>query len=203
MDVRRCDIAILGGGLAGGLIALALARHRPDLTLLLVEQDDRLGGNHVWSFFSTDTDKPASDLLAPIVTATWSDYEVRFPDQTRTLDTSYCTMTSSRLDEALRAALPVDAILAGQSVTTCSEEAATLGDGTLTLAVDGVVRQSTLLSKMIWDVPGIIAHLSRLVTLQPGDLIFTGTPAGVGPILRGQTCTVTVGTPPSATVTIT
>jgi len=138
MDVRRCDIAILGGGLAGGLIALALARHRPDLTLLLVEQDDRLGGNHVWSFFSTDTDKPASDLLAPIVTATWSDYEVRFPDQTRTLDTSYCTMTSSRLDEALRAALPVDAILAGQSVTTCSEEAATLGDGTL-IKAGGVI----------------------------------------------------------------
>jgi fumarylpyruvate hydrolase len=77
-----------------------------------------------------------------------------------------------------------------------------LGDGTLTLAVDGVVRQSTLLSKMIWDVPGIIAHLSRLVTLAPGDLIFTGTPAGVGALQRGQTCTVTIDGLSPATVTI-
>ena len=77
-----------------------------------------------------------------------------------------------------------------------------LADGMLTLAVDGVVRQSTLLSKMIWDVPGIIAHLSRLVTLAPGDLIFTGTPAGVGALQRGQTCSVTIGGLSPAIVTI-
>lgn len=77
-----------------------------------------------------------------------------------------------------------------------------LADGMLTLAVDGVVRQSTLLSKMIWDVPGIIAHLSRLVTLAPGDLIFTGTPAGVGALQRGQTCTVTIDGLSPAIVTI-
>ena len=138
MNARRCDIAILGGGLAGGLIALALARHRPDLTLLLVEQDDRLGGNHVWSFFGTDADKPATDLLAPMVTATWSDYEVRFPNHTRTLGTSYCAMTSARLDEALREALPADAILSGQSVTGCTEDEVTLGDGTL-ISAGGVI----------------------------------------------------------------
>ena len=138
MNARRCDIAILGGGLAGGLLALALARHRPDLSLLLVEQDDRLGGNHVWSFFGTDTDQPATELLAPMVTATWDDYEVRFPDHTRTLGTSYCAMTSAKLDEALRAALPEDAILSGQSVETCSEDEVTLRDGTL-ISAGGVI----------------------------------------------------------------
>jgi lycopene beta-cyclase len=138
MNARRCDIAILGGGLAGGLIALALARHRPDLSLLLVEQDDRLGGNHVWSFFGTDTDKPATELLAPMVTATWSDYEVRFPGHSRTLGTSYCAMTSAKLDEALRAALPADSILAGQSVSACSEDEVTLADGTL-IQAGGVI----------------------------------------------------------------
>ncbi len=51
MSIRHADIAILGGGLAGGLIALALRKARPDCTLLLVEQDHVLGGNHVWSFF--------------------------------------------------------------------------------------------------------------------------------------------------------
>ncbi|MFM9937439.1 MAG: lycopene beta-cyclase CrtY [Novosphingobium sp.] len=138
MNARRCDIAILGGGLAGGLIALALARHRPDLSLLLVEQETRLGGNHVWSFFGTDTDKPATELLAPMVTATWDDYEVRFPAHSRTLGTSYCAMTSAKLDEALRAALPADAILSGQPVTSCGEEEVMLGDGTL-IQAGGVI----------------------------------------------------------------
>ena len=77
-----------------------------------------------------------------------------------------------------------------------------LADGTLSLTVDGITRQSTQLSKMIWDVVGIIAHLSRLVTLAPGDLIFTGTPAGVGALQRGQTCTVTIDGLSPATVTI-
>lgn len=79
---------------------------------------------------------------------------------------------------------------------------ATLDDGVLSLTVDGTLRQKTRLSMMIWDVPGIIAYLSRLVTLAPGDLIFTGTPAGVGALLRGQTCTVSIEGLSPATVTI-
>ncbi|MBI1170307.1 FAA hydrolase family protein [bacterium] len=79
---------------------------------------------------------------------------------------------------------------------------ATLPDGVLRLTVDGTVRQETRLSMMIWDVAGIIAHLSRLVTLAPGDLIYTGTPAGVGALQRGQTCTVSVDGLSPASVTI-
>ena len=75
-------------------------------------------------------------------------------------------------------------------------------DATITCTVDGAPRQSARLSDMIWSVPAVIAHLSRLVTLAPGDLIFTGTPAGVGPLLRGQTCTVTIAGLTPATVTI-
>ncbi|MCW1384235.1 lycopene beta-cyclase CrtY [Novosphingobium sp. KCTC 2891] len=130
MTARRCDIAILGGGLAGGLIALALARHRPDLSLLLVEQDETLGGNHVWSFFGTDVGKAGRDLLAPIVAAAWRGYEVRFPAHERELGTSYYAMTSRRFDAALRAALPADAILTGARVLAASARNAALGDGT-------------------------------------------------------------------------
>ncbi len=50
----------------------------------------------------------------------------------------------------------------------------------LELKVNGAVRQSSDLSKMIWSVPETIAYLSGLVRLEPGDLIFTGTPEGVG-----------------------
>ncbi len=64
--------------------------------------------------------------------------------------------------------------------------------GQIRCLVDGKVTQDANLAEMIWPVSGIIVHLSRLVALQPGDLIFTGTPAGVGPIARGQTCEVQI-----------
>jgi fumarylpyruvate hydrolase len=74
--------------------------------------------------------------------------------------------------------------------------------GRISCLVDGAVRQEAELAEMIWPVPAIIAFLSRLVELQPGDLIFTGTPAGVGPILRGQTCRVEIDGLTAAEVTV-
>lgn len=60
------------------------------------------------------------------------------------------------------------------------------GAGRITLSVNGTVRQDGDLADMIWNVPDIIAYLSRLVTLAPGDLIFTGTPEGVGAVETGD-----------------
>ena len=75
-------------------------------------------------------------------------------------------------------------------------------DATITCTVGGIQTQSARLGDMIWPVPAIIAHLSRLVTLCPGDLIFTGTPEGVGPLRSGQTCVVTIQGLSPATITI-
>ena len=61
-----------------------------------------------------------------------------------------------------------------------------LSRGAIELRVDGTVKQSSDLDRMIWSVPETIAYLSGLVRLMPGDLIFTGTPEGVGAIARGQ-----------------
>ena len=77
-----------------------------------------------------------------------------------------------------------------------------LPDGMLRCTVNGALRQETRLSDMIWSPAAIIAALSRLVSLSPGDLIFTGTPAGVGPLGRGDTCKVEIDGLQSATVTI-
>ena len=57
----------------------------------------------------------------------------------------------------------------------------------ITLSVDGEERQRGDIADMIWNVAEIIATLSTYVSLAPGDVIFTGTPAGVGPVLVGQT----------------
>ena len=59
-------------------------------------------------------------------------------------------------------------------------------DACIRISVNGTVRQEGTLDEMIWPIPDIIAHLSRLVTLAPGDLIFTGTPSGVGALKPGD-----------------
>jgi len=58
--------------------------------------------------------------------------------------------------------------------------------GAIWLEVNGTSRQRGDLSQLIWKIPEMIAYLSTLFTLAPGDLIFTGTPAGVGPVERGD-----------------
>ncbi len=58
--------------------------------------------------------------------------------------------------------------------------------------VDGEVRQRGRTSRMIFDVPTLIATVSRIMTLEPGDLIATGTPHGVGPLPPGATASVTI-----------
>lgn len=68
--------------------------------------------------------------------------------------------------------------------------AATIGHptaGRITVAVDGVTRQDGDLNQQIWNVAEVISALSHAITLLPGDIILTGTPAGVGPVERGET----------------
>lgn len=57
------------------------------------------------------------------------------------------------------------------------------------LAVDGETRQDSNIDGLIWSVPETIEHLSGLWELQAGDLIYSGTPAGVGPVVAGETMT--------------
>lgn len=58
--------------------------------------------------------------------------------------------------------------------------------GAISLTVNGEIRQKGDISDMIWSIPEIIAHLSQYYHLSPGDLIFTGTPEGVGPVNPGD-----------------
>lgn len=117
MQTGHTDIAILGGGLAGGLIALALAARRPDLRVALVEREARLGGNHVWSFFATDLGADGAALVEPLIAARWdAGYDVRFPAFARSLATPYRSLTSAQLDGVLRQRLPADAVIRGEVV---------------------------------------------------------------------------------------
>ena len=66
------------------------------------------------------------------------------------------------------------------------------GDLRITTRVNGEIRQDSRTSAMIFDVPAILTYVTRFVTLEPGDVVLTGTPDGVGPLSRGDEVEVTV-----------
>lgn len=74
--------------------------------------------------------------------------------------------------------------------------------GKIGLTVDGALRQSGDLGDLIWSVPETIAYLSTLVALEAGDLIYTGTPDGVGPVVPGNRLVATIDGLETLTVTI-
>ncbi len=137
-DNLKCDIAIVGGGLAGGLIALALARLRPELKLVLIDQDKSFGGNHIWSFFASDIAPEHRWLTAPLVTYGWSGYEVHFPSHSRSIDNIYYTIESERLDWLLRNNLPQSSLFSGREVKAVSPRLVVL-DGAQRINAGGVI----------------------------------------------------------------
>jgi fumarylpyruvate hydrolase len=73
-----------------------------------------------------------------------------------------------------------------------ASECGHLETGAITLAVNGQVKQSADLQELIWPVADVIAFLSGLYRLEAGDLIYTGTPAGVGPVVAGDDIEVSI-----------
>ena len=159
-----CDLLIVGGGLAGGLIALALADTRPDLSVVLVEAGERFGGNHIWSFFATDVSVEGKALVEPLIAYRWPRYDVAFPRLRRTLDTAYHSIESERLDAALRARLPVERLLTGMTATI-EPNGATLGDSrriAATAVIDARgIGDATLLEGGWQKFVGQVLHLDE------------------------------------------
>ena len=104
---KQFDCVIVGGGLAGGLIALALHRARPSMRIAVVEAGRTIGGTHRWSWFESDLSDEGQALLSGFRKTEWNDgYDVIFPDYRRTLATAYRSMASADFHEGLVRALP-------------------------------------------------------------------------------------------------
>lgn len=111
------DIAIVGGGLAGGLIALAIHRAHPDKQIALFEAGESLGGNHRWSWFENDLSREGAALMALFAITHWDKgNEVRFPAHQRFLKANYRSLGSADFDAALRTNLPPAAVRTGSWV---------------------------------------------------------------------------------------
>jgi lycopene beta-cyclase len=128
-QIPKTDLLIAGGGLAGGLIALAVKARRPDVAITIVEAGDRLGGNHIWSFFDSDIAEADRALVAPLVRHHWEGNDVRFPGHQRRLSGAYNSIESEGLDRVVRGALPADAIVTAR-IAALDTSGATLTDGT-------------------------------------------------------------------------
>jgi lycopene beta-cyclase len=127
---RPIDLIILGGGLAGGLLALALRARRPDWRTVVIERGAQSGGNHIWSCFAGDVAPGDRWLIEPLIAHSWAGHDVRFPQgQARRLPAAYASLTSAALDGALRRALPPGDLWLATEARAASATSVTLADG--------------------------------------------------------------------------
>jgi lycopene beta-cyclase len=133
----KVDIALVGGGLANSLIALRLKALRPDLRVVMLEREARVGGEHTWCHFANDVPPDVDAWLEPLIAHRWDGYEVRFPAHRRDLATPYRAITTSSLARAVSAALGPDLWL--------DAPVATFTPDTVTLADQRVIRASAVI----------------------------------------------------------
>lgn len=136
MSAPTLDLALVGGGLQNGLIALATLAARPDARIAIFERGAALGGNHTWCFHDGDLPAAAWPWIEPLVAHRWAGYEVAFAHHRRALAAGYACISAARFDEVVRARL---AAAPAAAVHTGSEVVA-LGPGRVTVRVDGQLR---------------------------------------------------------------
>ncbi|MGZ3417037.1 MAG: lycopene beta-cyclase CrtY [Polyangiales bacterium] len=126
------DIILVGGGLQGALLALAVFAERPRARIAMVEAGSALGGDHTWCFHAGDVSEVARAFVDPLVVTRWSRWEVRFPELQRTFDAEYACVTSGRLHEVLSSAFASrlgSRIFLGRRASTIEVDTVTLDDG--------------------------------------------------------------------------
>ncbi len=95
------DLVILGGGISGCLLLAAVRATWPGASVQLIEQSERLGGNHTWCFHQADISATSQVWLTDFISHSWPAYEVRFPLYKRVLNSSYFAIRSEDLHDRM------------------------------------------------------------------------------------------------------
>ncbi|HET9624955.1 MAG TPA: lycopene beta-cyclase CrtY [Kofleriaceae bacterium] len=130
--MKYADVVIVGGGLAGATCALALAAHRPQASVVIIEREPELGGNHTWCMHADDVSADDLPIVAPAIAQRWDGYTVEFPDLQRDLASPYTAVTSASLAAAVRAALaarPSFELVTGRTAVDLAAHQVVLDDG--------------------------------------------------------------------------
>ena len=130
--MNSSDYIIVGGGLQGGLIALALRHRQPAARVTVIDRGPRPGGNHTWSFHAKDMPIEAEPFIRPLVSAEWSNYLVNFPGFARSVPSRYSAISSDRFADVLENA--GCQLLSGTDVQALGESHVRLAGGTELIA---------------------------------------------------------------------
>jgi lycopene beta-cyclase len=122
------DLVLVGGGLANGLLALRLKQLRPECEVVVVEQGECLGGNHTWSFHSSDLTAEQCAWVEPLVEKKWASHTLHFPAYSRHMTGTYNAVTSERFHHVLQRTLG-SAIVLGQRAASLAPDRVVLEDG--------------------------------------------------------------------------
>jgi len=131
LEAQRVDYILVGGGLQSGLMALAISHHQPKASWILIEQQDKLAGNHTWSFHATDIPESCGAWAEPLAEYRWPGYHIRVGGRVRSVKIPYCTCSSEHFAKVL---MPLAEhsqrhILTSTTVDQIAPGSVTLSDG--------------------------------------------------------------------------
>ncbi|HET9427841.1 MAG TPA: lycopene beta-cyclase CrtY [Allosphingosinicella sp.] len=138
LGARRKGIVIAGGGLAGSLAALAMARHRPDVPLLIVEETENFGGIGFRSVFERPLGDDGLMLIQPLLDHHWPGYFTAFPTGSRKFRSSLGGFEPEAVHREMVATLKPDQYRLGTKVVAVREDALVL-DGGETVKAEGAI----------------------------------------------------------------
>lgn len=126
------DYVLVGGGLQSGLLVLAIRHYQPEASILLLEKNETLGGNHTWSFHSGDLEGSVAKWVRPIIESWWDDYEVRISGFERRISIGYASTSSRHFAMVVSHALTSESssqLLVSTKVQSLSAQQVTTEDG--------------------------------------------------------------------------
>ena len=126
---QQHPIIVVGGGLAGSLVAVLLAERRPDIPVMLLESTESFGGNHLWSFFDSDISPETKSLAEALSPVLWTRHRVHFPGRERQLAMGYNSVSARALDALVRDRMPSNGWRLRAPVAHLAPDAVTLVSG--------------------------------------------------------------------------
>lgn len=135
---KKDGVLIAGGGTAGCLAALALARLRPEIPLLIVEERETFGGDRFRALFDAEFERAEADLIEPLAEHHWPGFYVAFPGFSRKFKADMLAFGPTALHKAMIEALKPDQYRLGTKVVAVREDALVL-DGGETIKAEGAI----------------------------------------------------------------